>query len=151
MEAHAMTDEVFAMVELKRVFKAPPEAVYHAWTDPKALAAWMGPDGVSTAVDHMDVRVGGAFRYVMEGEDDNYPAHGTFLEIVPNRRLAFTWAWENGEIAGVEMLVELDFAAVEGGTELTLTHSKLPSETAREKHTEGWTSSFDCLEAYVAG
>ena len=146
-----MTEQILPVVEVKRIFKAPVDAVYRAWTEAGALAAWMGPEGVTMEVDHMDLREGGAYRYVMQQPNEPFPVAGTFLEVVPNNRLAFTWAWEEGEIGGVETVVELSFAEVDGGTELTLAHSKLPTETAREKHTEGWNGCLDCLVSYLAG
>lgn len=64
--------------------------------------------------------------------------------------MAFTWLWETGEIAGVKTMVELRFNDVDDGTEMILKHRSLPTKTALQKHTEGWTGCLagleDCLE-----
>lgn len=138
-------------LRMTRRFKAPPGAVFRAWTDPKALAQWMGPPGVSTRDVRIDLRVGGGYSLVMDGSEGGvYPLSGTYREIAPPSRLVFTFVWGHGVLDGVEMLVSLDFAEDKGGTLLTLVQERIPTETARERHTEGWQGSFDRLETYLA-
>lgn len=143
------TESAPAGVELKRVFQAPRERVFDAWTNGDALAAWFGPQGLSTRIDTFNPRPGGRYRFVMEGEGE-YPVGGEFLEIVPPERLSFTWAWERGDYAGVETVVEVTLAETAGGTELTLVHRRLLNDEACDKHRQGWTSSFGCLEEFLA-
>ncbi len=138
-----------AGVELKRVFQAPRERVFEAWTNADALAAWFGPERLSTRIDTFDPRPGGRYRLVMEGEGE-YPVGGEFLEIVPPERLSFTWTWERGDYAGVETIVEVTLVETTGGTELTLVHRRLLNDEACGKHRQGWTSSFDCLAEFLA-
>lgn len=133
---------------LTRVFAAPRAAVWAAWTDRDRIAAWLGPPDTVSEVDAWDFRISGRYHLVMHAEDD-HPVGGTFLEIVEGERLAMTWTWEHGVLDGIEMLVELDFRDVEAGTELTLTHTKLPTETAREKHAGGWAACLDELARHV--
>lgn len=144
-----MDATILETVELKRLFKAPRSKVFAAWTEPEAVAAWMGPVGVEASVDILDVRPGGRYHYTLCGDDENHPVGGEFLEVIDGERLVFTWTWEFGELAGVETVVELNFRDHDGGTELTLIHSKLPTPTAREKHTGGWASCFDRLQPYL--
>ena len=76
---------------LTRVFDAPRELVWRAWTDPKHLGQWFGPRGFTSSVPELDVRVGGALRIVMHGPDGNdYPMKGVFREVVPPTRLVFS-------------------------------------------------------------
>ena len=138
------------VVELTRVFAAPPERVFAAWTGADALAAWMGPHGTSMRVEALDFTVDGAYRFVMEGTEGEYPLGGHFLEIDPPRRLVFTWAWERGDYAAIKTVVELTFAPTDGGTELTLVHRRLSDDGARHKHAEGWTGCLDCLAEFLA-
>ena len=138
------------VVEMRRTFKAPRDKVFAAWTTADALAAWMGPKSVTARIETLDLVPGGAYRLVMVGENEHI-ATGTYLEIEPPERLAFTWTWEGGDFAGIETIVEITLAEVEAGTELTLVHRRLPSDSARELHTEGWTGSFECLDAFLAG
>src|SRR5450755_196191 len=75
---------------ITRVFDAPRELVFKAWTDPKHVAQWWGPKGFTNPVCELDVRVGGAIRIHMRAPDGVvYPMNGTFEEITPPERLAF--------------------------------------------------------------
>ena len=65
--------------------------------------------------------------------------------MIANEKLVYTWTWASGTLEGVETRVTLDFADKDGGTELTLTHELLPTETAVEMHNVGWSGSFNCL------
>lgn len=138
-------------LHLSRHFDAAPEAVFRAWTDPAALAQWMGPRDVKARAVSVDLRVGGRYSLVMDGEDGGeYPLSGEYREITPAKRLVFTFMWGHGDLEGVEMLVTLELKGERGGTRLTLTQEKLPSETARERHSEGWNGAFDCLAEHLA-
>jgi uncharacterized protein YndB with AHSA1/START domain len=78
-------------VTLTRVYAAPRELVWRAWTDAKHLAQWFGPKHFTSAVPQLDVRIGGALRIVMHGPDGNdYPMEGVFKEIVAPERLVFS-------------------------------------------------------------
>ena len=134
-------------LRLSHRFAAPREAVFRAWTSAEKLAQWFGPAQARALNVEVDLRVNGRYSLELRHEDGSlYPLSGTYLEILPPERLVFTWTWGAGELAGIETLVTMEFAAVGGATELTLTHEGLPSETAREKHGEGWTGSFASLD-----
>jgi uncharacterized protein YndB with AHSA1/START domain len=84
-----------------RVFDAPRELVYKAWTDPKLFARWFPPQHFSAPVCELDVRPGGVLRVHMKGDDDAgdfagtvFPAKGVYREVVPNERLSFTFKGE---------------------------------------------------------
>lgn len=78
-------------VTLTRVYDAPRDLVWRAWTDAKHLAHWFGPKGFTSSVPELDVRVGGALHIVMHGPDGNdYPMKGEFREVVPPKRLVFS-------------------------------------------------------------
>lgn len=143
------TETEVPALEIRRKFSVPREQVYAAWTDAVALAEWMGPQGVRVRVDGLEVRPGGRYHFTFLAEEGDLPLGGEFIEVVENERLVFSWCWEAGEIAGVETVVELTFAEADGGTEMILNHRKLPTETAAEKHTEGWTGCLACLADYL--
>ena len=82
-------------LDLARSYPVAPEKVWRAWTDPEAIKRWWGPgpkDRVSLA--QLDVRVGGRFRIVFGGpQGTDHEVQGVYKEVVPNRRLVFTWSW----------------------------------------------------------
>ena len=109
-----------------RVFDAPRQRVYKAWTDPKQLALWFPPEGFTAPRCELDVRVGGAMRIDMkgpEGEPFNgqiYPGKGVYREVIPNERLVFTMV---PEIDGKKMpsvLMTVEFEDQAGKTKLTI-------------------------------
>jgi uncharacterized protein YndB with AHSA1/START domain len=80
-----------ATVTLTRLYDAPRDLVWRAWTDPKHMAQWFGPRGFTSSVPELDVRAGGALRIVMHGPDGNdYPMKGVFREVKPPQRLVFS-------------------------------------------------------------
>ena len=143
--------ETTAVLQLNRFFKAPRETVFRAWTDPEALAAWFGPEGVRARNVEVDPRPGGRFSLEMYETDGIYPLSGTFREVSPPERLVLSWVWGSGELEGLESVVTVELREKDGGTELTLTHAGLPTDRARVMHGHGWTGSFNCLEQFLAG
>jgi uncharacterized protein YndB with AHSA1/START domain len=150
MAEASVTDRVEEFGEalrLSRRFKAPREAVFRAFTDPVALTKWFGPEGVSVGNVKVDLRPGGTYSMVFNHADGgSHGLSGVYREILPPERLVMTLVWDDGDLAGLETLVTLEFAAAGAETELTLTHEKLPSQNALDLHNQGWTSSFICLD-----
>ena len=73
-----------------RVFDAPRELVFEAWTNPKHLVQWWGPNGFTTTIRAIDVRPGGVWRFVMHGPDGrDYQNRITFDEVVPPERIVY--------------------------------------------------------------
>jgi uncharacterized protein YndB with AHSA1/START domain len=83
-------------IVLTRVFDAPRELVFEAWTKPEHAMKWFGPKGFTCTLHEMDVRVGGRWRFDMTAPDGKlYPNRIEYLEIVPNERLVF---WHSSDI-----------------------------------------------------
>lgn len=79
----------------ERIFDAPPERVYAAFTDPQLIPQWWGPRRMTTTVQEMDVRVGGRWRFVSsEPGGPEQAFKGVYREIVPGERIAQTFEWE---------------------------------------------------------
>src|SRR6267143_219273 len=107
-----------------RVFDAPRELVFKAWTDPKQFARWFPPQGFSAAACELDVRPGGSLRFDMKGADPSlgpdfyekvFPGRGVYREVVANERLAFTFEAAADESASpLTMLMTVIFED-EGG------------------------------------
>jgi uncharacterized protein YndB with AHSA1/START domain len=82
-------------IEMSRVFNAPRELVWKALTDPEAIPQWWGPRYLTTVVDKMDVRIGGAWRYIQKDSDGNvYAFSGMYNELVPPERIVYTFEFE---------------------------------------------------------
>ena len=139
---------------LNRSYPVAPEKVWRAWTDPEAVKRWWGPgpdDPVSLA--QLDVRVGGRFRIVFGGpQGKEHEVQGVYKEVVPNRKLVFTWSWPR-TTPERESLVTIVFkragAGEKAGTELEFLHAQLFDEAARDGHKRGWTESFAKLEKFL--
>lgn len=135
---------------LTRRFRASPEALFDAFTDSRRLVRWFGPKGMTVPVCRIDLREGCAWRACMRSpEGAEHCVKGVYREIRRPHRLVLTWIWEQGDMAGAETLVTLEFVAQGDGAELRLTHDGLPSETSRGRHEQGWRSSFECLAELV--
>ncbi len=130
-------------VVVRRTIAAPAEALFDAWLDPKALAAWMRPGEIRSTVARLEPRVGGRYEIVMHGATEQYPHNGVYRVIDRPRRLVFTWISRGTEHK--ETLVTVDFIVRGKGTEVVVTHEHL-SESARPSHTHGWTSGLERLD-----
>ena len=139
-------------LEITRVLNAPRDLVWKAWTDPKHLAQWWGPHGFSNPRCEVDPRKGGAIRIDMKGPDGTiYPASGTFEEIVPPERIAFTMTPldDDGEPL-FETLTTITLDAIGNKTALSLAvrvlSRKEGAATFLAGMSEGWTQSLERLE-----
>ena len=137
-------------LEIKRLIKAPRDRVYAAWTDPAQLKQWFGPENVETRDLIAEAHVGGKFQWDLTNpEGERLTCRGEYRELQPGTKIVFTWQWqddEDWETHNSVVTVELDDA--DGGTELRLTHEKLPNKESRDGHTRGWNSALDKLEKF---
>ena len=146
--ANAKTKES-ASLKIVRKYNAAPDKVWRALTEPEALKQWMGPaDAFKVLVAEADPRVGGRYHFVMKSPDgEEHDVSGVYREVVPNRKLVYTWAWKSTPER--ESLVTIELAAAGGGTELTLKHDQFFDEEARDRHEHGWTGTLARLDRYL--
>ena len=137
---------------LSRHYPVAPEKVWRAWTDPQAIAKWWGPGGNDpVSVVEADVRVGGRLRIIFGGKEGReHECAGVYKEVVPNRRLVFSWCWPNSTPDRVS-LVTILFTPAAGGTDLEFRHEQFYDEAARDGHQRGWSESFAKLEQFLKG
>jgi uncharacterized protein YndB with AHSA1/START domain len=137
---------------LKRRLKARPAQVFAAWTDPEKIIHWFGPhETIQGSVKaEMDVRTGGRYQVGFKTVDGEYhQVGGVYREVVPDRRLVFSWAWHSTPER--ESLVTVTVAADgENGTLLTLHHEQFFDQKARDGHERGWTGTMEKLDRYFA-
>jgi uncharacterized protein YndB with AHSA1/START domain len=135
-------------VTIVRRVKAPPAKVWAAITRPDLMTQWWGPDAGPTLRADADMRPGGRFSIVFRllNGDEHNPT-GVYREVIPDTKLVFTWEWPGSP--DKESLVTFLLKQVDGGTELTLTHERLPDEEARVSHELGWSGLLDKLITFV--
>ena len=108
-------------IVMERVFDAPRELVFKAYTDPKLIPQWWGQRNTTTTVDKMEVKPGGLWRFVQRDADGNeYAFNGEYREIVPPKRLVNTFEFEG--MPGHIVVDTATFEELPGGkTKLTVT------------------------------
>jgi len=143
-------------IEMTRVFDAPRNLVYDAWTKPELLKRWLlGPPGWSMPICEIDLKVGGSYRYVWRNDADgtDMGMGGVYREIVPAERIVatekFDQSWYPGEAVGTMVFAERD-----GKTTLTQTmlyESKEARDAVLKSGMEqGVEASYDRLEEMLA-
>lgn len=118
-------------IVIERIFDAPRELVWEAWTNPEHVAQWWGPDGFSTSIEKMDFRVGGAWKLVMHGPDGtNYPNSSVFREIVAQERIVFSHGGGREGGPGAHFLSTWTFEPLGKRTRVTM---RLVFDTAADR------------------
>ncbi len=122
--------------------------MYAALTKPELMVRWWGPDAGPTLSAQADVRPGGRFSVVfrvLSGEE--YQPTGVYREVVPDKKLVFTWEWPG--MPERESLVTILLVPTDVGTELTLIHEGLPDADARHSHEGGWNGFLGKLAVFL--
>ena len=136
-------------LRLTRVFAAPRERVFRAWTDPEALKRWSGPGDLVAPLAEVDLRVGGRYRIHMRAPDGTvHKVTGLYQVVEQPGRLVYTWFWETWPEIG-ETLVTVEFRDRGNETEVALTHERFPNDEVRDSHEKGWTGALEKLARIV--
>ena len=137
--------------ELTRRFRASPERVFRAWTEPAALRGWWCPFGWIAGDIAIDLRVGGTFCISMVRAEGGDPVavRGQFLEVEPPVRLVFTWRWDGAFPEMPETTVTLALRGSENETVLTLSHTNFTAPEPRQQHRTGWVIACNRLDRLV--
>lgn len=154
---------------ITRVFDAPRDLVWKAWTEVERLARWWGPKGATWVSATLDLRPGGAFHYCMRSPD-GFDMWGKFVyrEVAPPERLVFTTAFSDAQGNTVrapfsadwplQILNTLTFAEQDGKTAVTLRGGPYEAtETERRMFEEnapslqqGFKGTFEQLDEYLS-
>ncbi len=138
---------------IRRVFNAPRELVFRAFTEIEMALNWMGPREFPMTHLEGDLRVGGKWRGCLKAADGRELWQGgEWREIAAPDRLAFTFAWEQADGSrGPETLITIALAEQGGKTLMTFRQEIFDTKENRDGHRLGWNSAFDRLAQYVAG
>jgi uncharacterized protein YndB with AHSA1/START domain len=146
---------------ISRRMNAARARVYAALLDPKAIAKWKVPDGMTCQVHAFEGREGGTFRISLTydaltgtgkttAHTDIY--HGRFVRLVPNEKVVEVDEFETEDPAmRGEMTITITLADAAGGTELVAVHEGLPPGVSPADNETGWRMAIDKLAALVEG
>lgn len=139
-----MTDPL--VVRRETYIPAPRATVFAFLTDPKKIVSWMGAEAEA------EPRPGGLYLIKDIGGDRERAARGSFREVVPVHRLAYSFGWDGSDtVPPGSSLVEIDLMERNGGTLMRMTHSGLPDALQCARHNNGWGHYLARLAAVAAG
>lgn len=150
-------------VIVNRVFNHPIENVFNAFINPELMMQWFSPEGMTTPLVEVDLRVGGRYAITMrftdeipfKGMEREVTVRGVYKVIDKPNKLVFTWKWD-GQEDETEVSLELD-AISENQTALTLVHAGFDKEVedyaegvSPKDHKSGWTTGFNKLDLLLS-
>lgn len=127
-------------LKLQRSFSAPVDRVFRAQTDPDILKIWWHAGAnYECSVAEIDFKVDGHYRLGMIHIEKQieHVVGGIFLEIILNKKIVFTWKWEDRNEEN-SSIITIDFNKTDNGSELILTQTGFSSEESRKDHNNGW-------------
>jgi uncharacterized protein YndB with AHSA1/START domain len=142
-------------VRLQRVLRCPPDRLYRAFLDPKALVKWMAPHEFVGEVHSIDAKVGGGYRmsFTNFNTGQSHSFGGKYVELRPNELIRYTDTFDDSNLPG-EMQMTVKLRAVTGApgvalTELTIVQENLPAGIPIEFCYMGWQESLELLTRLV--
>lgn len=137
-------------VTLHRVFAAPVEKVFKAFTDADAMASWLPPYGFLCKVHSLDFKIGGTYKMSFTNftTGSSHSFGGQYLEILPNEFLKYTDQFDDPNLPG-QMITTLKLKKVLCGTELFVSQEGIPDQIPLEMCYLGWQESLDKLKRLV--
>lgn len=153
-------EQIRSEILIERVFDAPRELVWKAWTEPGYVGRWWGAKGFTAPVIRIDLREGGRYLYSMRSpEGQEFWSTGVYREIAPAERLVFTDSFADAEgnvvpasyygMTGdwpLELVATVTFEEIEGRTKVTIWEPGVPAGENRDMAEAGWNESLDKLE-----
>ncbi len=132
---------------VKRIIDADPETLWEALTDQQIMQKWFFAEEEMSATVENNPEAGGSFKIDMHGQKDTYSHEGVYKELIPPRKIVFTW---NSQFVS-DTLVTITLKEVKSGTEVKLVHEFMPNDEMKQSHTEGWTQILANLDGVVVG
>ena len=137
-------------VKFHRVFTAPPERIYRAFTTPEAFAKWLPPHGFYATVFKMEAKVGGEWRMSFTNltTGNGHSFGGKYLELKPGERIRYTASFDDPNLPG-EMTTTITLAKVSAGVEMHVVQEGIPSVIPADQCYVGWQQSLVLLGKLV--
>ena len=142
-------------VIVEGVFAVPAARVFEAWTDSDEITQWFGASPNSMIRAEIDLRVGGAWRFIFdETEEKTVCLEGEYIEVSPNNKLVFSWVHvvklASGDKTATETSkVTLNFEEMGESTKVTLTHEGITSEDGLRGVGSGWENTFASFKSII--
>jgi uncharacterized protein YndB with AHSA1/START domain len=122
---------------VQRLFPAPRERVFWAWTEASALQQWFRPLGCKVTVSRLELRVGGEYQFdLIHPDGETSSINGRYIDITHPERLVFSWVSGGTHFEETEVTVE--FFEQGAMTEVRLTHTRLTGAEMLDLHLKGW-------------
>ena len=133
-----------------RTFDAPAALVFRIWEDRDHMIRWFGPKEFSCPSLEMDFRPGGAWRACIRSSagKDSWMG-GTYREIIRNKRIVYSFAWDEGSGPTQDTLITVTFEERDGKTTQSFHQTPFASVEARDSHIRGWTQFIDKEQGYA--
>ncbi|RJF86845.1 SRPBCC domain-containing protein [Oleomonas cavernae] len=147
-EARQLADDELLIV---RTFDAPVALVFRIWSQAEHMSRWLGPTEFTCTHCELDFRPGGAWRacIISQAYGESWMG-GQYREIEKNRRIVYSFAWDDGHAQpGIETLITVTFAEQDGKTVQTFHQTPFISVEARDSHIGGWSQCFERERTYV--
>jgi uncharacterized protein YndB with AHSA1/START domain len=153
-QAATVVSEGDREIVTERVFDAPRERVFQAFTDPELIPQWWGRRDDTTTVDKMDVREGGDWRFVSDGPDGTHAFRGTYRAIDPPASIEQTFEWEG--MPGHVVIETATFEDLGDGRTKLVTRSRFDTTDERDGMLAsgmetGLNESYERLDELLAG
>lgn len=130
---------------VERFVHTTRDKVFDAWTNPKSMAQWMRPKGVTAVHAEADARVGGKLRLLMHGEDGDCECTGEYRVLEPGQKIELTWTSRDTDNRPTTITALLSEDELEPGCGVHVTHAGFVSPEAVRKHGSAWEAMLDKL------
>lgn len=132
-------------VKVSQFIKGPRAKVYEAWVNPEIAVKWWSATDLKPVDFRNTLEVGGKYYHKMSGIPGTFETGGKYLEIIPNKKIVFTWGSANGPEP--TSVVTVIFEDHRDGTMVTLTQERLPADLV-PSHQTGWEGAIKHLEQF---
>jgi uncharacterized protein YndB with AHSA1/START domain len=130
---------------IEQQFNTNVASLFNAWCRIDMIKRWFAPGDMTVPEATAEFREGGAYRIVMQdNEGGQHIVGGTYLEIIPNEKLTFSWQWEGSPTTSKVSIVFKSIS--ENSSGLVLVHAEFADQESCDKHAQGWRGCLANLQ-----